>query len=211
MTDDSSTERRSRFRFGLAVLAVAFTFVPSRPARAERVVAPPVPIDIRVPAGNKAFLKGHAIGTQNYICLPSGGGVAWTLFGPQATLFDDHGKQIMTHFLSANPAEAGLPRPTWQHSRDTSSVWAFASKQVPGAAGAIPWLLLQAFPGQAGPTGGRTLTKTTYIQRLNTTGGAMPSTGCAVAADIGKKALVPYTADYFFFKDSDDDDDEDED
>jgi hypothetical protein len=32
-------------------------------------------------------MKFNTIGTQNYICLPSGAGFARTLFGPQATLF----------------------------------------------------------------------------------------------------------------------------
>jgi hypothetical protein len=40
----------------------------------------------------------------------------------------------------------------------------------------------------------------TFVQRLNTVGGAMPATGCDQPTDIGKKAFVPYTADYFFFK-----------
>jgi len=44
------------------------------------------------------------------------------------------------------------------------------------------------------------LTKTTFIQRLNTTGGLAPSTGCTSPADIGHLAFVPYTADYFFYK-----------
>jgi hypothetical protein len=105
-------------------LVVAFTVSPPQPADAGRVTPPPVPSNIQVPAGNKAFLEGHAVGTQDYICLPSGSGFAWTFFGPRATLFNDSNKQILTHFLSANPFESGIPRSTWQHSRDTSSVWA---------------------------------------------------------------------------------------
>jgi hypothetical protein len=44
---------------------------------------------------------------------------------------------------------------------------------------------------QAGPTGGNTLTRTTFIQRVNTVGGSAPSTGCAVSTDVGSKAFVP--------------------
>jgi len=51
-----------------------------------------------------------------------------------------------------------------------------------------------------GPTGGDTLTKTTFIQRLNTAGGVAPSTGCRSSSDVGTLAFVPYTADYFFYK-----------
>jgi hypothetical protein len=44
------------------------------------------------------------------------------------------------------------------------------------------------------------LTRTTFIQRLNTKGGTAPITGCSVAGDVGKQTLVPYTADYYFFR-----------
>ena len=163
-----------------------------------------MPSDIQVGAGNKAFLAGHAIGAQDYICLPSSAGFAWTVFGPQATLFNGNNKQIITHFLSANPSEGGLPRATWQHSADTSTVWALAiaTSSDPSfvAPGAIPWLLLQVVGAHDGPTGGHRLSATTLIQRLNTAGGVAPATGCNQAIDVGKKALVPYTADYFFYK-----------
>jgi hypothetical protein len=177
-----------------------------QPADANRdLVLPQVPPNLEVSANNKLFLVGHAVGTQQYICLPSGSSFAWTLFGPQATLFKDDTKQIITHFLSPNPDEDGIPRATWQHSNDTSAVWAMAiaSSSDPYFVepGAIPWLLLEVVGDQKGPTGGARLTRTAFIQRLNTSGGiAPPSTGCSVSTDIGMRALVPYTADYFFYK-----------
>jgi Protein of unknown function (DUF3455) len=185
-------------------LAVAFTVALPQAAHAGRVTPPPVPSDIEVPAGNTAFLEGHAVGTQNYICLLSG----WTFFGPQATLFNDLDEQVITHFLSPNPDEGGTARATWQHSQDTSTVWgvAIASYSNPGfvARGDIPLLLLRVVGAQDGPTGGRTLTATTFIHRLNTSGGVAPSTGCTASDDVGKKAFVPYTADYFFYRAADD-------
>ena len=60
--------------------------------------------------------------------------------------------------------------------------------------------LLQAAGAQLGPTGGRLLTNTTYIHRLNTTGGLAPTTGCSQSTEVGAVQLVPYTADYFFYK-----------
>jgi hypothetical protein len=51
-----------------------------------------------------------------------------------------------------------------------------------------------------GPTGGTLLSKTSFIQRLNTNGGSAPTEGCVNTTDVGKQALVPYTADYFFFR-----------
>jgi len=47
------------------------------------------------------------------------------------------------------------------------------------------------------------MTKTTFVQRLNTNGGSAPADGCSVAADVGKQTLVPYTADYYFFRKGD--------
>jgi hypothetical protein len=44
------------------------------------------------------------------------------------------------------------------------------------------------------------LTATTFIQRLNTSGGLAPSMGCTSTADLGNQAFVPYSADYFSFK-----------
>ena len=195
-------------------LAVAFTVALPQRAHAADVKPPPVPSNIEVPAGNTAFLEGHGVGTQNYICLPSDSGFAWTLFTPQATLFSDDDEQVTTHFFSPNPFEnntnprvvaAGMIRATWQHSQDTSTVWAkaIASYSNPGfvARGDIPLVLLQVVGAQ--PTGGVTLSGTTFIQRLNTSGGAAPSTDCASSADVGKQAFVPYTADYFFYKAAD--------
>jgi Protein of unknown function (DUF3455) len=175
-------------------------------ARRDHVIPPPVPPILEVEPGNEAFLVGHAIGTQNYVCLPSGSGFAWSLFTPQATLFDDHDRQITTHFFGPNPFEGGTIRAVWQHSRDTSTVWgrAVQSSIDPQfvAPGAIPWLLINVkdVGAQAGPRGGRRLTKTTFIHRVNTVGGVAPATGCAQSADVGKPAFVPYTADYFFYE-----------
>jgi hypothetical protein len=173
--------------------------------RAADGTPPPVPAAVQVPAGNRLFFVGHASGTQNYVCLPSGSGVKFVLFTPQATLFDAK-KQVVTHYFSPNPIEGGTIRATWQHSRDTSTVW---GEVKPGnsstdpafvAPGAIPWLLLTAVGAQDGPTGGDKLTPTTFIQRLNTSGGVAPATGCSASTDLGKQAFVPYTADYFFYK-----------
>jgi Protein of unknown function (DUF3455) len=212
-----TTRRRILLIACVAALAAAFTVALPLPAYADRdIEPPPVPDNLLVPEGNKGFLQGHAVGTQNYICLPcpnattmavmcpDASGFAWILFGPQATLFNDHDRQVITHFLSPNPDEGNMPRATWQHSRDTSAVWAMAiatsSDPAFVAPGAIPWLLLDVVGAQDGPTGGHKLTETAFIQRLNTSAGMAPSTGCALGADVGKRAFVPYTADYFFYK-----------
>jgi hypothetical protein len=211
-------------RLALAAVGLLAVVSAPRPATAgPRIVVPPVPGNLQPPAGHKVYRRGHATGTQGYICMPCpnaitpaaacpASGFAWAFFGPQATLFDvEHGDeaQIMTHFLSPNPDEDGKLRPAWQHARDTSIVW--GNNSVPPAqsssdsayvaAGAIPWLLLPTAGTQVGPSGGGRLTRTTYIQRLNTAGGAAPAAStCAVAGDAGKKALVEYSADYYFYR-----------
>jgi hypothetical protein len=213
-------------RLAVAVAGFLAVVSPAMPALAgtgARIVAPPVPGNLKPPAGHKLYRRGHAIGTQGYVCMPCpnqitpasacpASGFAWAFFGPQATLFDvedGDDAQIMTHFLSPNPEEGGKPRPAWQHSRDTSIVW--GNNSMPPAQssadpayvapGAIPWLLLPTAGTQGGPTGGGRLTRTTYIQRLNTAGGAAPAaSSCAAAGDAGKKALVDYSADYYFYR-----------
>jgi hypothetical protein len=186
--------------FIAAALAIAAPFA----ARATDIDPPKVPDTIAVPAGSKAFLIGHAVGTQNYICLPDGAAAKWVLFGPQATLFDDDGKQIMTHFLSPNPAESGTPRATWQHSDRTSAVWAMkvAESDDPRYVepGAIKWFLLQVKGAEGGSRPDDRLMQTTVVQRVNTSGGVAPASECAVAGDVGKTKFVPYSADYVFYK-----------
>jgi hypothetical protein len=161
---------------------------------------PSVPHDIRVPDGAKLFLVGHGVGTQNYVCGPSGTGFAFSLFTPEATLFTDDDKQLTTHFFSPNPFENGTIRATWEHSRDTSTVWGKVVGQVNVREDSIPWLRVDIQGAVPGPAGGDKLTPTKFIQRINTVGGVAPATGCADATDIGNKAFVPYTADYLFFK-----------
>jgi hypothetical protein len=213
--ENRTTRRIPPFAYATALAVAAMLSLPL-PAHAGRVTPPPVPDKVQVPEGAEAFLVGHARGTQNYVCLPSGPGFAWTLFTPEATLFRGSDKQIITHFFAPNPCEPnanarvvadGAIRAAWQTS-DTSTVWAFveqghtatsASDPEFVAQGAVPWLLLTVVGAQDGPSGDDTLSETTFIQRLNTSGGVAPSSGCSALADVGRQAFVPYTADYFFY------------
>jgi hypothetical protein len=203
----------------VAGLVLGITFGAASNAAAQNIKSPATPSDITPEAGNTAFLLGRASGTQGYVCLPTPTGASWTVNGarPEATLFESFfglNIQIITHFLSpnTNPNEAA-PKPlafgnaTWQSSFDSSKVWAQTVGSIPAGthescpnAGAIGCLLLQSIGSQQGPTGGKSLTKVTFIQRLNTKGGTAPAEGCSVAADVGHQALVPYTADYYFFR-----------
>ena len=199
-----------------ATVAAAFAALLPQLARAGKdIVPPPVPAAIQLNVPSEPFLLGHAVGTQNYVCSPSGTGVAFVLVTPQATLFGNEKEQLTTHFFSPNPREPNtnpvvvtdrMIRAAWQHSRDSSTVW---GEVKPGNAssdsnfvafGAIPWLLVTTVHVEDGPTGGDKLSKTTFIHRVNTSGGIAPATGCNSPADLGHQAFVPYTADYIFYK-----------
>jgi len=191
------------FRRIARITALGLAFAVALPLTAHaQIVTPPVPTDLEVPATNEAFLLGHGVGTQNYICQPgaSVGRVAWTLFTPQATLFSDDAEQLTTHFFSINPDEPGTVRVTWEDSRDSSIIWARLLKSAPVNPDAIAWLKLEVVGRRVGPTGGDTLFGTTFVQRLNTEGGLAPLTGCDNPQDVGSKAFIPYTADYFFYR-----------
>src|ERR1043166_974999 len=187
--------------FATALMLAATVTLPEavRGEQQMRLSAPQVPAAIQVPSGYKPFLVAHAIGTQGYVCVATGSVYRWATFGPQATLFNAEGEQVLTHFLSPTPYSL-LPNPAWQHSRDSSIVWGqvLNSTSDPNfvAPGAIPWLLLEAVVVGNGPTDGDKLEVTRYIQRVNTVEGKAPSTGCVTAQDIAKRALVPYEADY---------------
>jgi hypothetical protein len=204
---------RVRTLFAAAlVLAGAFSTVTLAGAQ----VTPPItPDTIAVPAGNSAYLVGHAFGSQGYTCLPTAtGGTGWNPSSrPEATLFSDlFGQQfqIITHFQSVNENPiAGVTVPqsgnaTWQSSLDSSRVWMVKKSGIDAGSdpascpntGSIQCLLLQSVGNKKGPTGGNLLAKATFIQRLNTSGGAVPTSACTV----GQTQLVPYTADYFFFR-----------
>lgn len=201
-----------RFAYPVAATAILLASLPCGAEGQNRLtdLKVPAPAKIEVPAGNVPYLKANAAGTQNYVCLPGAQGAAWKFQGPQATLFVKYpwmqGEavwQVATHYLRANPSENGTPRPAWQSSFDTSAVWgtAVAESTDPQyvAAGAIPWLLLKVAGAQKGPSGGVALSQTTYIQRVNTAGGAAPVDGCT-EADYGKLAMAPYTTDYIFYQ-----------
>jgi len=201
----------------LALLAWAFGAVTW--ASAQKLSSPATPALIMPRPGNAVFLMGHAVGTQGYICLPTGTGASWTVNGsrPEASLFASnsaHSVPAISHFLSpiTTPNEfAPKPLPfgsaTWQSSADGSKVWGQAIHAIPAGSdascpntGAIGCLLLQSIGAEKGPTGGTIISRTTFIQQLNTRGGSPPASGCSVASDVGKQMLVPYTADYYFFR-----------
>lgn len=158
-----------------AALIAAATLLITQPASAHGV-----PDAIAVPKGNELYLEAHAVGVQIYSC----NGQAWSLSGPRADLYDRHGKKIGTHFAG----------PTWQ-AKDGSKVVAARVNGVNVDPTAIDWLLLSATSTTPGSLG-----KTTFIQRVNTTGGLVPPAADCHAGTAGTVKEVAYTADYHFWK-----------
>jgi len=109
----------------LLVVACAAAGILAQAAEAHQ----PVPADLVPPAGNEAYLSGHAVGVQIYSC----NGSAWALVAPRANLYDRRGKLIATHFAG----------PTWQ-TKDGSAVVGKREKNVNVDPTAIDWLLLSA-------------------------------------------------------------------
>ena len=168
----------------------------------EKIPRPAVPTKLEVSSDYKLFLKVHAVGTQNYICIaaatPTGGD--WLFIGPQATLFDDSLQQYGTHFQSRNPQRNNAIQATWQHSGDTSAVWATRRDGAYVDPNAIEWLLLDVTGQELGPTAGNKLTPSLLIQRVNTVGGVKPPSTECTATTLNTRKLVPYEADYYFYK-----------
>jgi hypothetical protein len=152
---------------------------------------------IAVPAdGGGVLLHATGTGTQNYTCsqvtVDGGTSYAWVFAGPQADLADCAMTVIGKHFAS----DGGPGAPEWMTLADGTYVIGkkLAADTPDGGSGAIPWLLLQA----VGHGGTGTLSHADFIQRVHTTGGLAPTTGCDMST-AGTMQSVPYTADYFFF------------
>jgi hypothetical protein len=128
-----------------------------------------------------------AKGVQIYECRTKAGanGVyEWAFVAPDAELFDARGKPIGRH-------GAG---PYWEAADGSRIVGSVKARADAPAAGAIPWLLIEA--KSAGPAG--SFSRVTRIQRVNTMGGTAPSKPCT-GDTVGKQDSVQYTADYRFF------------
>jgi hypothetical protein len=150
--------------------------------------APDVPLTIAVEEGHKPFLALHAEGVQIYGCSAAGGTYRWGLVAPRADLFDKNGKLVGTHFAG----------PSWE-AKDGSLVRAALERRVNVDPTAIDWLLLRVTDAASGDDGDR-LAGTTFIQRVETTGGLAPAPATCSAGTVGAVAEVPYTAGYVFWK-----------
>jgi hypothetical protein len=178
-------ENTMRFTFTVAALAVS--------ACGPQVTEPTVPDAIKAPLTEKVVMKVFAKGTQNYTCQAdsaASSGYAFKLVAPDATLYNGEN-------ASAPVAGKHYAGPTWEATEGSKFVGDGASAQRADApeATAIPWLLIP----KKEVSGTGEFSKFTYAQRVATTGGKAPSTGCD-ASHLGEEAKIEYTASYFFYE-----------
>ena len=152
---------------------------------------PPIPPALQPAAGQSLFKVVAARGVQIYECRAkkdasgAAAGTEWAFIAPEAELLDAAGQVVGKHYAG----------PHWE-AKDGSKIKGTVKARADAPqAGAIPWLLLATeSDGPAGAYAG-----VTSVQRVNTVGGAAPTTPCG-AAETGQQSRVPYTADYRLFK-----------
>jgi hypothetical protein len=144
-----------------------------------------VPDAIRVAPNESYVLALPAKGVQIYECKAAADGkLGWSFVSPEADLFDLNGKLVGKHYAG----------PTWEMLDGSKIVGTVKSRADASGPNAIPWLLLSTKSiGGAGQ-----LASVTSLQRVNTIAGVAPNEPCS-AANVGVKARVPYTADYYYF------------
>jgi hypothetical protein len=145
--------------------------------------APEVPFQIAVDPGNKVQFHASAVGFQIY----TWNGTDWGKAVPEATLF--HGDAVVAiHFAG----------PTWESNSGSEVVGAVVNVAIVDT-NSIPWVLLSAVPDRTHGPG--IFADTTFVQRVNTVGGKAPFEN---GAFVGQVFRSPYTADYFFYRQSND-------
>lgn len=180
---------------------------PQRVRTPVRLGAPYLPRDIAASHPGTLDAKIHvdpgrlvtafgAEGDQYYIVERVDGQLVWSHMGPRANLFDDAGVLAGRHWN----AKPGFP--AWRVGHSQLSAQKDAS--LPSARPVIdlPWLRLRTATAGTGVLAGVTL-----IQRIHTRGG-QPPVGRSFdepdvklrESDLGARVIVPYTADYFFFR-----------
>ena len=189
----TATTRKVRATLALYTMPIVAVLLSATvwPAKADQGQdnrAPEVPTTtLQVGDGYKVSFQAYAVGVQIYVATPSPADptqFVWTFRAPEAVLFDNDGGVVGIHYAG----------PTWETESGSKVVAARVSGATVDAT-AIPWLLLSAV-STAGPG---ILDQTEYIQRVNTTGGLAPA---AAPTQAGQEARVPYTADYYFFREA---------
>ncbi len=174
------------------------------------------------PPGNVLFLSTTGVGTQNYVCSAgtTTSSLSFRSTGPRSALSvplaGTRTIELADNILDAVPGQAATASPgcveaadgtrqycpAWRSPLDASVVYGTTIASVVAGSGsscpnggAVPCLLLKALANTPGEVTPSLLGAVTYIQRLNTMGGAAPTTACTA----GEIEQVPYSATYDFY------------
>jgi len=177
-------------RFVFVVLTGMFCLLAAiQPAGAqEKLSAPEVPSELKMPPGYKLVGRMEAKGVQIYKSVEGKDGkLEWTLEVPLADLFSSDGKRAGSHYEG----------PSWEAS-DGSKVTRDKEQPVKMAAAPnsqedIPWLLVKV---QAEGDREGAFSRVLYIHRVNTRGGKAPA---EAPVRLGTKLGVEYRATYYFY------------
>lgn len=154
-----------------------------------------LPDAVMVPAGHAVVMETVGVGEITYECKTkavAGAGATtmagefeWVFVSPKAVLNDRSGKPVGSYFG---------PPATWE-AADGSRITGTQLAVAPSSPGNIPLQLVKANPAM----GSGAMTGISHIQRVATQGGVAPALPCA-AASMGQKQVVPYRADYIFYR-----------
>src|SRR5439155_20301045 len=134
---------------------------------------------LKVPDSFEVLLRLKAEGVQIYACKPKKDNpkeYEWVLTAPDATLFDDVGKEVGKQFAG----------PSWQTTDGGKIVAVVPPEGAVARPGAVAWLKLKVKASE----GKGLLTEAKYIQRVDTVGGLAPK-NCD-ASYAGTELRVPY-------------------
>jgi hypothetical protein len=163
-------------------------FVLSGCAMLPESMAPPgLPSAVTVPPGHKEAMTLKAVGTMNYECRARAGmsgAYGWVLNAPDASLRHWSGLRVGRYYGG----------PTWAY-RDGSRLTARLIAASPAGKSAIQLWQASSIEGEGEFSG------VTYIQRINATGGELPTAPCTESA-VGRGHKVEFAAEFVFYKKS---------
>lgn len=142
---------------------------------------------LRAPATEEPSFMLNGNGAYIYQCRQSPldpNAYEWGFVAPDATLYD--GSRT-----TARHATVGL----YESASDRSSTSGVVRSSQSAGATNLPWVLIRAQPLSENGL----FANVTSIQRVNTVGGAAPTTGCG-PDNTGAEQRVDFRADYYFYK-----------
>ena len=179
--------RKSTIFIALAAFAMLAGFAGMAGAQATDSTDQAIPANLAPPVGSVLLFELHAKGVQIYTCdvdPKDASAYIWNFTAPEADLLNRRGEVVADHYAG----------PTWEGLDGSEVVGAAVEKADSPDAGSIPWLLLEAREH----SGDGAFSTITYVQRLDTVGGAAPADGCD-ADHAGDEARQPYEATYAFY------------